>query len=947
MDGFLKFCKQSLSKLDCFKTIHFVFGNESCDLDSVVSAIVLAYVKYHELIDTNAKIHHENTLNESEKNDQISTIDQEIIVLPILSIDRQNLHLRSEITFWFEKVLQFETDWFICLDDLDFDAINSFKAEVFVSLVDHNENKTIENIFKNAKWDEIIDHHRKLSHDTTKFHELFDQSKIQIDENAGSCSSLVALRFFKAKLTQHRFKTSMDQESCDSQIALILYGPILLDTICFSNSAKRFNSSDNEAINKLENLMKYPFDNDSSIYDRNEVYQRLITAKNSTEGLAFSDLLRKDMKIVESISDTNLVICICSMTGILLTEMSLRDKLKDLKDFCNNPPKSKTFLRKSQSRVFTAIVLMSLDNRIENNLRRQLAIYCTNKHLIRTVSICLERSELELELISALESLRIYNQNNLSASRKVVLPIISTILNGPGHSTNNQEGSNDLTSSSAPSSFVQQPDSYYGSFIDDSFVGEFVGDYQDPNPLMMDQENILIMDPHHNNLLMMSPAENSCISHAHEIEFDFDSFGPESMIYAGNVDQKVSENAKKENIDITENNSDNSKEFNGQLSSCGVSIEQVEVKADGPLILTPTSEIEIDNQNNLNENESKIDNNLLVNPLEKNHTEFSRNTTLSRSQRKKLTPQIKIRDLNLEKNDSVKTNNESNEEIHDPLGVNDQKLAENIKTNHSQGLQKHHSMKKKLAVNYVVFLEHTKMDPSTPNGDQIINDHNDSVNLNDENGSLETEIPSANNDHPFISPLNGLDIKSIDLKIIEPYTKVISHGGHLSTPDFSVVNNDSVNQEVSEFSQPAIVLFIAHHLPDRSEPGYHHIMDNLFLYVVSTLYNMVADDYILIYMHDNTANNMPSFNWLKRCYQMIDRKLKKNLKGLFLVHPTFWLKTLIIMSKPFISRKFSKKLYFVRSLDDLKKMIPIDDDVLNTIANRCNQAEKPIETNEN
>lgn len=122
------------------------------------------------------------------------------------------------------------------------------------------------------------------------------------------------------------------------------------------------------------------------------------------------------------------------------------------------------------------------------------------------------------------------------------------------------------------------------------------------------------------------------------------------------------------------------------MSSCGVSIEQVEVKADGPLILTPTSEIEIDNQNNLNENESKIDNNLLVNPLEKNHTEFSRNTTLSRSQRKKLTPQIKIRDLNLEKNDSVKTNNESNEEIHDPLGVNDQKLAENIKTNHSQGI---------------------------------------------------------------------------------------------------------------------------------------------------------------------------------------------------------------------------------------------------------------------
>lgn len=82
--------------------------------------------------------------------------------------------------------------------------------------------------------------------------------------------------------------------------------------------------------------------------------------------------------------------------------------------------------------------------------------------------------------------------------------------------------------SSAPSSFVQQPDSYYGSFIDDSFVGEFVGDYPEVD------ENILVMDADGQNLVMMNPNDNSCISHPHEIEFDFDSFGPESIIYAGN-----------------------------------------------------------------------------------------------------------------------------------------------------------------------------------------------------------------------------------------------------------------------------------------------------------------------------------------------------------------------------------------------------------------------------
>lgn len=76
----------------------------------------------------------------------------------------------------------------------------------------------------------------------------------------------------------------------------------------------------------------------------------------------------------------------------------------------------------------------------------------------------------------------------------------------------------------------------------------------------------------------------------------------------------------------------------------------------------------------------------------------------------------------------------------------------------------------------------------------------------------------------------------------------------------------------------------------------------LLRYVLTTLHDLVADDYILVYFHNSskTANNMPTFNWLKRCYYMIDRKLRKNLKNLYLVHPTFWLKTLVIMTKPLL-----------------------------------------------
>lgn len=47
-------------------------------------------------------------------------------------------------------------------------------------------------------------------------------------------------------------------------------------------------------------------------------------------------------------------------------------------------------------------------------------------------------------------------------------------------------------------------------------------------------------------------------------------------------------------------------------------------------------------------------------------------------------------------------------------------------------------------------------------------------------------------------------------------------------------------------------------------------------YVVSSLEMLVAEDYLIIYMNGATPRNkMPGISWLKKCYQMIDRRLKK------------------------------------------------------------------------
>ncbi|CAG2227929.1 BMCC1 [Mytilus edulis] len=154
--------------------------------------------------------------------------------------------------------------------------------------------------------------------------------------------------------------------------------------------------------------------------------------------------------------------------------------------------------------------------------------------------------------------------------------------------------------------------------------------------------------------------------------------------------------------------------------------------------------------------------------------------------------------------------------------------------------------------------------------------------------------------------INGKQQK-IDLKVIDPYKKVLTHGGYYG---------DGLN---------AIIVFSGCYLPDRSRKDYNYVMDNLFLYVISTLELLVAEDYMIVYFHGATPRRqMPSFGWLKKCYQMIDRRLKKNLKGLLLIHPTLWLRTIVLMTKPFISSKFSSKLKFVRTLQDLSNIVPVD-----------------------
>ncbi|XP_032163190.1 protein prune homolog 2 isoform X3 [Mustela erminea] len=156
----------------------------------------------------------------------------------------------------------------------------------------------------------------------------------------------------------------------------------------------------------------------------------------------------------------------------------------------------------------------------------------------------------------------------------------------------------------------------------------------------------------------------------------------------------------------------------------------------------------------------------------------------------------------------------------------------------------------------------------------------------------------------------GEQEQRIDMKVIEPYRRVISHGGD------SGYYGDGLN---------AIIVFAACFLPDSSRADYHYVMENLFLYVISTLELMVAEDYMIVYLNGATPRRkMPGLGWMKKCYQMIDRRLRKNLKSFIIVHPSWFIRTILAVTRPFISSKFSSKIKYVNSLSELSELIPMD-----------------------
>lgn len=227
-------------------TIHFVMGNESADLDSIMASIAYAYSLNQE--------------NGSQKND---------LYIPLMNIRREEITLRKDTLYLF-KLLNISMDDLLFLDDqVPFDLLVG-QNKLRINLVDHNLLRpSLEHL--SPVVERVIDHHVNEN----KTYPLLKQEDSVISI-VGSATTLVAEKV----LANQRMTLT-------PELAALLLGPILIDTSNLKSEEKT-----TERDRKVVELL-WPI---ASSIISNDYYDKLVESKRDVSGLTPDMLLNKDFK---------------------------------------------------------------------------------------------------------------------------------------------------------------------------------------------------------------------------------------------------------------------------------------------------------------------------------------------------------------------------------------------------------------------------------------------------------------------------------------------------------------------------------------------------------------------------------------------------------------------------------------------------------------------------
>ncbi|PVU87659.1 hypothetical protein BB559_005946 [Furculomyces boomerangus] len=423
------------------KCIQLVIGNESADMDSIVSSVALSY--YLSLSPT----------------PDISKNMKGKCIIPIFNIPTCDLRLRADCSYVLKNYLSLKDisqdkntlneNKHLNIPGLFLDQIDLFKLakkkqnnfpQLEVYLVDHNIlNKKHD--FLNPFIKGIVDHH---------FDEkMHADANIRVVEPVGSCTSLITL------LLQKRLKeinTTDYQNAIPRNLCMALLAPILMDTSNLKANGKA-KSADIEAANWLISLLsKYEdaefksehfitntkkkeiLEEDTLKISPEELYHNLSKLKSDISQYSFLDILNKDYKQldVKDASGNNVVLGISSIPERLQKLLTFHDVdgIKTGVDSFISELKLDLFV------MMTHGTIVSPNS--EKTFGREFTISFGPKITTHTREEILEKvkssPELDLENFpqnngnTTNSEITYFKQNCIASSRKQVSPILTSII---------------------------------------------------------------------------------------------------------------------------------------------------------------------------------------------------------------------------------------------------------------------------------------------------------------------------------------------------------------------------------------------------------------------------------------------------------------------------------------------------------------------------------------
>lgn len=138
----------------------------------------------------------------------------------------------------------------------------------------------------------------------------------------------------------------------------------------------------------------------------------------------------------------------------------------------------------------------------------------------------------------------------------------------------------------------------------------------------------------------------------------------------------------------------------------------------------------------------------------------------------------------------------------------------------------------------------------------------------------------------------------------------------LSHPFYDVARHGILQVGGLDHLGRRIVTFSCCRLPPSHELNHRRLLE----FLKHTLDRQVEGAYAVVYFHFGLSRqNRPSLRWLQGAYRELDRKHKKNLQALYIVHPTSFVRVLWTVFKPLVSHKFGKKVAYFSSLSALRE----------------------------